>query len=489
MELTIIGFAMIVAGGWIVLAGGLRHALGFLMFSALFNGSSAVDLPALGGSSIPPVQFALLFVYLRLLLPGGGTLPDLPRAMRANRWFAAFALYGVASAFILPRMFAGLIDVAPMRALMTGDLFATVPLEPTSQNLTAASYFIGALLIVIAVWSMMRRQGMAGTMVAILVAMAWFHAVTGVVATVLRDTPGDAVFDFFRNSNYAQMDDAVGGFARIRGVLPEASTYASVGFALFVANAELWYRSVRSRRTGAAALVMGLVLFFSTSSTAYLALAFYGLVFAARTLALPQVADFRKARIALAALFAAMFFGAILLLVSPDLIRSLIDVVKRMTVEKSASDSSLQRVFWAMQGWEAFKFSWGIGIGAGSFRSSSLLYAIMGSMGVIGVVTFAMYLAGLIQPGRRSSWVATDDELDTVGGALGVAAVLSIVPAMVNSPSPVPGVMFAFLAAGSLAVRPRMVEFRRAHRRPAGQHERLAEEMLDELRQEGLARP
>ena len=488
MELTAIGIAMVVAGIWIALVGRLQHALGFLMFCALFNGSSAIDLPALGGSSIPPVQFALLFVYLRLVLPGRGSLPDLPRALRANRWFAAFALYGIASSFILPRMFAGAIDVAPMRALRTGGLFATVPLEPTSQNFTAASYLLGALLVVLAVWTMMRRPNMAAAMVATLVGMAWFHAATGVIAALVRETPVDAIFNFFRNSSYDQMNDAVGGFARIRGVLPEASTYASIGFALFVANAELWYRSVRPRSTGTAALAMGLVLFFSTSSTAYLALGLYGLVFMARTLALPQVADFRKARIALAALFGALFLGAVLMLLAPELIRSLIDVVKRMTIEKSASDSSLQRVFWALQGWEAFRFSWGFGIGAGSFRSSSLLFAILGSMGVIGIVTLATYLVGLLQPSRRSSWVATDNEPDTVGGALGVAAVLSLVPAMVNSPSAVPGVMFAFLAAGSLALRPHMIELRAAQRRPQGRDQQLGQEMLDELRQEGLAR-
>lgn len=489
MELTAIGYAIIVLGAWIVLAGRLHHALAFLMGCALFNGSAAMVLPGLGGSSIAPVQFALLFVFLRLLLPGGGALPDITRALRANRWFAAYALYGALSAFILPRLFAGAIDVAPMRALLDADLFATVPLEPTSQNITAASYLIGALLVMVAVWAMMRKPGMAGAMVGILVAMAWFHALSGVAGALLRGTPAEAVFEFFRNSSYVQMDDAVGGFARIRGVLPEASTYASIGFGLFVANAELWYRSIRSRSTGPATLALGMVLFFSTSSTAYFGLAVYGAFFGCRAFLLPTMADHRKTRTAFLALGAAVFAGAIMFIVSPELMRSLIDVVKRMTIEKSTSDSSLQRMFWAMQGWEAFKFSWGLGIGAGSFRSSSLLMAVLGSMGIIGVVTLASYLAGLLQPMRQSTWVATEDELDTFGGALAVAALLSLVPAMVNSPSAVPGVVFAFLAAGSLAARPRMREERKFRRRPSGHHERLGEEVLEELRQEGLARP
>ena len=489
MELTVIGIAMIAMGAWIVIAGRLRHALVFLMFAALFNGSSALNLPALGGSSVPPVQFALLFVFVRLLLPGSGLLPELSRAFGANRWFAAFVAYGAISAFILPRLFAGQINVAPMRVLKTGDLFATAPLGPTAQNITAATYLIGALLVVVAVWSLLRRPGMAGALIGALIAMTWFHATTGVAAAVLRGTPADAFFDFFRNASYDQMNDEVGAFVRIRGVLPEASSYAGIAFSLFVANAELWYRSVRSRSTGAAALVMGLVLVFSTSSTAYFALFIYAVFFALRTLALPGVADFGKARVAGFALFVAMFCAAILFLVVPELIHSLSDVVMQMTLEKSTSDSSLQRMFWAMQGWEAFRHSWGLGIGAGSFRSSSLVLAIVGSMGVIGIVTLAMYLVGVFQPGRRSSWVATGNELDTVGGALGVAAVLSLIPAMVSSPSPVPSVLFAVLAAGSLALRPRLIEVRQLLRRPPGRHDDLADEVLDDLRQEGLARP
>ena len=489
MELTVIGIAMIAIGAWVVLAARLRHALAFLMLATLFSGSAAITLPALGGSSIPPVQFALLFVFLRLLLPGSGALPDIGRAFRANRWFAVFAAYGVASAIILPRLFAGQMEVAPMRALTSGGLFATVPLEPTAQNITSASYLVGAMLVVMAVWSIMRRPGMAAALVGLLVAMTWFHATTGVAAALLRGTPVDAFFDFFRNSSYVQMDDAVGGFVRIRGFLPEASTYAGIAFALFVATAELWYRSVRLRSTGPAALIMGLVLIFSTSSTAYFALGIYGLFFVLRTLALPGISDIGKARSAVVALMLAGFVAAIIYVVSPEIIHSLNDVVKRMTVEKSTSDSSLQRMFWAMQGWDAFRHSWGLGIGAGSFRSSSLVLAILGSMGVIGVVTLAIYLANVFQPGRRSSWVSTGNDNDTVGGALGVAAVLSLIPAMVSTPSPVPSVLFCALAAGSLALRPRMVEVRRLSRRPATRHDQLAEEVLGDLRQEGLAQP
>jgi hypothetical protein len=454
MELTFIGYAQIVLGLLVVIAGNMRHALMLLMASALFNGSAAILLPSLGGSSIPPIQFALAFVFLRILMPGSAAIGDLPEAFTANRWFALFSFYGMASAFILPRVFAGSVSVYPMRYDMPGDLFATVPLEPTSQNFTAAFYLLGALLSAIAVWIACRRRNAAALLVTTLVVLAWVHSMLGLAGVALRGTSADLVFDLFRNSAYVQFDDEVGGFVRIRGIFPEASAYAAFGFILFVTNSEMWYHSVRSRATGLATLVMGAVLFFSTSSTAYFGLAIYALFFALRTIALPSAANFAKAKAAFAAIGLLIFLAAIAFIVSPALVESVIDVVKRMTIEKSSSDSGLQRLYWTRQGWELFLASYGLGVGSGSFRSSSIFVAMLGSMGVIGIVSFLMYLIATFQPWRRSSWAESAIASENLGGALGSAAFLSLIPAAVNSATAVPGVSFAILAGASLALRP-----------------------------------
>ncbi len=250
MELTFIGYAQIVLGAMVVIAGNMRHALVFLMVSALFNGSAALLLPSLGGSSIPPIQLALAFVFVRILMPGSAAIGDLPEAFKANRWFALFSVYGIVTAFVLPRMFAGSVSVYPMRYDLPGDLFAAVPLVPTSQNLTAAFYLLGAFLAALAVWIACRRKNAAGLLITTLVVMAWLHAVSGLVGVAARGTPVDLALELFRNSAYVQMDDEVGGFVRIRGIFPEASAYAALGFILFVANSEMWFHSVRSRATG-----------------------------------------------------------------------------------------------------------------------------------------------------------------------------------------------------------------------------------------------
>jgi O-Antigen ligase len=454
MELTFIGYAQIVLGVLVVIAGNMRHALMLLMASALFNGSAAILLPSLGGSSIPPIQFALAFVFLRILMPGSAAIGDLPAAFNANRWFALFSLYGIATAFVLPRIFAGSFSVYPMRFDLPGDLFATIPLAPTSQNFTAAFYLLGSLLAAIAVWIACRRRNAPALLVTTLVVLAWAHALLGLAGVVFRGTSAEHVFELFRNSAYVQFDDEVGGFVRIRGIFPEASVYAAFGFILFVTNSEMWYHSIRSRATGLATLVMGLVLCFSTSSTAYFGLAIYGVFFALRIIALPGATNLSKAKAAFAAIGLLVFLVALAFMVSPDLVEAVVDVVKRMTIEKSSSDSGLQRIYWTRQGWELFLASYGLGVGSGSFRSSSIFVAMLGSMGVIGIVSFLLYLITAFQPWRRSSWTQSAMPAENLGGALGSAALLSLIPAAVNSATAVPGAMFAILAGASLALRP-----------------------------------
>lgn len=471
MELTFIGYAQLLIGLAIMVAGSLRHAFLFLMLSGLLGGSAAIILPSLGGSSIPPSHFALLFIYFRILAPRGGFLGEVAASFRANRWLVLFTFYGIASAIIAPRLFAGQMHVYPMRLHNVNSLFQTVLLEPTSQNVTASVYLLGAMLVAVASWIACRAVGGARTLVSSTLWVTWLHIATGLAALAARGTPADATFDLFRNGAYLQFDDEVGGFARIRGLFPEASSYAAFGFCLFVANAELWYRSIRSRATGPAALAMAAVLFFSTSSTAYVSLGAYVLFFATRAFLLPGTANPRKIRAALTTAGALIVILALVTAFVPSMAVRIGDMITQMTVQKSGSDSGLQRLFWAMQGWNAFVESHGLGIGAGSFRSSSLFLAILGSMGVIGVVSFLLYLFEVFQPWKRSSWGWTPDADAALGGAYASAALLGLVPAAVNSANAHPGTSFAIFAGGALALRSAKLSRNRqveVHVNPAG---------------------
>lgn len=453
MELTIIGMAQILIGTYVVLLGSVRGAIIFLVISALLDGSAAISLPGLGGSSIPPVQFALLFTSLRILAPKGGYLRFLPAAVSENKWIVFFVLYGMVCAYLAPRMFGGMIDVFPMRPDPSMGPFDTIPLKPTSQNLTAGFYLLGVLLLAISSYIFCRLPSGGDAMVTALLLASWLHFGTGALDLLTRGTGFDVILTLFRNGGYTPLDLSISGFIRIRGVLPEASSYAGLGFALFLAMAELWYRSIRTRATGLAAATLGLMLVLSTASTAYVALGAYGLFFILRAMIFPAATPPGKLTRAAIAASGILFLLAILMSIIPRLPFAIYELIVDMTVGKPASFSGQQRLFWALQGWDSFIASYGLGIGPGSFRSSSMITAILGSTGIIGIATFGFYLKSVFQASRKSTWGIGPGLYQSIGGALGTAAVMGLLPSAVSSPHAMPGALFSIMAGAAIALR------------------------------------
>src|SRR5262249_14617011 len=161
---------------------------------------------------------------------------------------------------------------------------------------------------------------------------------------------------------------------------------------------ELWFRDVMPLRTGLAGLVLLLALLASTSSTAYVSISAYMLFVAIRFVLGPWVMPARKQLALIAIALAATTLVMAAFVFMPDIATKARPVLALMTTEKLQSGSGIQRSFWARQGLSVFVNSYGLGIGAGSFRSSSVLTAILGSMGVVGAVTFVAHLVKSVQP-------------------------------------------------------------------------------------------
>jgi hypothetical protein len=286
------------------------------------------------------------------------------------------------------------------------------------------------------------------------IVVGWLHIALGIATALARGTAAGDFFEEFRNGNYSQLDQEYAGFVRIRGLFPESSAYADFGFAYMVLNTELWYRSIRPRATGMVAIGLALILFFSTSSTAYVGLAGYAAFVVIRAVLFPAAVEPAKLRRLAVCGFSVVVVIAIVVAVLPAVGTSIFDMLTDMTVGKSDTSSAQQRLFWAMQGWQAVNISHGLGIGPGSFRSSSMVMAMLGSTGVIGIMLFAAYALTVFQPTRASTMGRGKDLAQTIGGAMATAAMLSLVPSAVSSPKADPGPNFAFLAGASLALRP-----------------------------------
>ena len=69
-----------------------------------------------------------MFLIARILLPGSGLYPAAGDALRANALLAVYTAYGVATAMIASRLFAGTMQIVAMRFTPVSNLFATTPL-------------------------------------------------------------------------------------------------------------------------------------------------------------------------------------------------------------------------------------------------------------------------------------------------------------------------------------------------------------------------
>lgn len=453
MTPTLIGVVVALIGTGLLLTGSMLSLLVFVFCCSAMGGSAAALIPALGNVNIQPANLALGFLMLRCLAEAVAGRASLGRAVVENRFLILFALYGAIGAWVLPRLFAGAIDVTPLRPIPGRSLFTVFPLAFSPQNITVSTYVIGTMIAGVFA-SMAARPDRAAPAIARWGAgIGIVHAVLGVASVVLASTPAAAVFQFFRNGFYAQVNQSFEGFVRMNGIFAEPAIYASYGFAWLVLMTELWLRGIAPRWTGSAALALLVALLMSTASTAYVAIGGYAVLLVARGLIAPGM--IRPGRLMLGAVLVlvALTAGLAAIAVAPEIGDAAGEMLRRTTTDKLASASGMQRLFWARQGIDAFLISGGLGVGLGSFRSSSIVTAILGSVGVPGSLAILLHLWRVLMPLRRSTYAAEGDERAMTGAALSWTAVVMLIPGAVAAPSPDPGLLWGAFAGAALALR------------------------------------
>lgn len=100
MSIEPIGFIVLLLG-LLSMVNGARFAITTLCLSTLFGAAAALQLPALGGSSIQPSHLLVLFLVVAALLRPAQTQATLASMAYPGPgfWFAAYILFSVASSF------------------------------------------------------------------------------------------------------------------------------------------------------------------------------------------------------------------------------------------------------------------------------------------------------------------------------------------------------------------------------------------------------
>jgi len=395
MSIELIGLITLVAG-LLVIRSGPDFGIAVLMIATLLGAAAAIKLPALGGASILPAH-ALLPFYLLALIRQPGAISDAIRSLAfpgPGFWFAAFVIYGFISALILPRLFAGVIDVVAIDR-DAGGIFV-MPLAPGSGNITQPVYLAGDLALYAAVVAHTVRNGLSPVVRAVFLAAA-VNLCFGVLDLATYAAGMSSLLDFIRNANYAMLvEGEIEGFKRLVGSFPEASAFGAVTLMYFAFCFEVWLRGAGDIRAGVLALLSLAAVLACTSSSAYVGLGVYlsaALVRCAASLTIGNA----NARATFVAAIGPLLVLTILLtlMMLPNLWEPVSGLVDRTLINKLDTQSGIERSMWNEVGLRVFFDSSMLGVGVGSLRTSSFLVAILATTGLAGAFLMAAFFIAL----------------------------------------------------------------------------------------------
>lgn len=420
----------------------LATVFGIFVLTMAFGGTAVVIAPALGGASILMSHMAFL-----LLLAGAvATAPTnlLLGAARTHAPGLLLAIYALIIGYFGPRLFGGDdVMVVPMRN--TGS--TEIAFHPQSSNITHTLYLIASILLAWVMTMLFRARLVFADLRNAVLLLGFVHAAFGFIDFVFSVGGTRTVLGFLRNASYGMLDQTLNGVPRAAGAYPEPSSYATVSATLMIFCAELWLQK-RDKLAGLIALALAGSIALSISSAGIFAMAVYGALLVLRlgsSYRSPGMFARLLAFLAASLVVVAGLFFTIML--APGGLGDYGDVFSLMTLDKLGTSSASERTGWAMQGVTFFADSMGFGVGAGSFRSSSFLTAVIGSLGVVGVLLLGAYIVQLLGViGRRGS--QSVDYRVAAWAALG-----ALVPQLVVGVTPDPGFLFALFAGVALAQR------------------------------------
>jgi O-Antigen ligase len=433
-EGTVVVIALLLVGRF---TGGTL--IGALFMSLAFGCTAVVSVPALGDSTpLISTIFELLLVACTVL--SCKFFENLGMILCELSSVAAclLAFYAIASAIILPQLFGGdVTTLAPIDGIM-----AEVPLAPSNGNFNQTAYLLAGIAVFLSLRIFMGYRGS----IQVIRRGAFALVITNVILGLLDlagkiSGTGDWLMPI-RTAGYSMLiDTEVTGFWRIVGGCSEASAYGALCLASISFTYTYW------RGTGSAlALVLTVILFlliiFSTSSTAYAGISFLALI---ATISIVIRVLRAKIEIQDIILFCLLLIAIVialgLYLYDEHLYDSFSDLIQAAIFDKAGSQSGQERSYWNKVGLENFVDTYGLGIGMGSSRTSSLLVSVLSQLGIIGTLLFAG-LISVIFNGAGKIRVSGQAEVYALISSMRAFAIGSLTAGTIAGSGADPGLLF-----------------------------------------------
>ncbi|MEG9502538.1 MAG: hypothetical protein MIN69_11875 [Methylorubrum extorquens] len=355
-------------------------------------------LPGSGGANLLPQSACAAVFVCKVLVQRGNVMRGVEAALDPQRLalFSAFLVYALFGAVVLPRVFSGMIEVVPVSAFR----FGTDILKPGAGNITQSGYMMLSYATALAFTVIGQTETTRAHYRRALLCGAYAVIATGIIDLITFSLNIGAVLEPFRTATYALLTDVEAeGAKRVVGLMPEASSYGSacVGLAAALLFTRPLYSPGNEQRLVMVAIgALVLMTMLSTSSTAYVGLAVFGLIYGFDLLVrMLDAGNPRRDRISLEVglIVLAIFAIFATFVIKPTLFDPVVAMVDKMVFQKSSSASYVERSLWNRVGWHAFLDSGGLGVGLGSIRVSNWAISILGSTGLFGALLMFGFIA------------------------------------------------------------------------------------------------
>ena len=368
----------------------------YLVFILPVFGSMSVIPPELiGGSSILPGFLAAVFLIAKTIT-SRGVLNDVKSSLTDFHqlgFLCLFLVIAIIGSYVLPRVFEGTIHVYSIHTAQLGFV------APSMANYTQAGYLTISTILTATIAALAKRNPNFITLFCKATLWGAYATIaTGLLYSVAVHVGGAGLLSVFYTANYGTSSGEIMGSTRVIGLMPEPSSYGGMaaGFCamlLFLRPAfptRLW-----RFRVPMTAWACGLLALLSLSSTAY---AMMAVVLALYTLYSTHkiTSDGTVIKKTLSKKFLALIGAGVLVLVVLLFDTELADLFTKMVevllFEKSKTTSYIERSSWTAAGLNAFLESYGLGVGAGSVRTSNFFVNVLASTGIIGGCLFLSFL-------------------------------------------------------------------------------------------------
>lgn len=389
MSIEPIGLLTLIVG-MICLKLGFRVMAATMVVATLLGAAAAF---LVGTANIQPAHVLLGFGAATTFM----RRREAAQAIRAMRypepgfWLMCLVIYGIVTAILMPRLLAGTMTCIPLGASEYAETGSTVPLGPTSGNLTQSIYLVGNFTCFILIVAIASTQSGFTTIAGALVAYAASNVLFALIDIATYNTGTQWLLDFMRNAQYTlHIEEEFSGLKRIVGSFTEASAFAEATLGALGFTGTLWLCGRWPTLTGPLALASLALVILSTSST--------GLAGTPPLLLILYVTALKRIRFrptfSTAALLCAPLAVVAVILAAQldaDASRPIHDYLDQLIFSKSASSSGIERYSWNSFALQNFFDSYGVGVGLGTVRTSSFLVALLSNVGIPGLTFYVLF--------------------------------------------------------------------------------------------------